>query len=59
MTDTHDDSPERFQVQVSGRWGAFTAYVPHLDLEITGATFEEAERRAVEVARAAHRKDSP
>lgn len=55
MTDTHD-GPESFQVQVSGSWGAFTAYVPHLDLEVEAATFEEAERRAVEAARATHRK---
>lgn len=58
MTDTHDE-PETFQVQVSGQWGAFVAYLPHLDLEVEADTFEEAERRAVEAARAAHRKDPP
>lgn len=59
MTDTHDGGPESFQVQVSRGRSAFIAYVPHLDLEIEARTFEEAERRAVEAARAAHRKDHP
>lgn len=42
-----------FEVQV---WGnpedGFTAYLPHLDTQVSGETFDEAEREAVHLARA-------